>query len=616
MIKQEDIKIGEIYLLDYINYQCIVKAANTNFDKSNGIQITKGDYYKKNNFYGRPIRLATPEECHWFLECEKLNSFISKEAALKSFKEDENNSPFKIGDLVYLEKHYKHNTETCDYSTNLPLNTQLIIETIDFGSHIFGNDKKEWSIRFKDYSYSHPAVKFKLWNNTFNNQPKFEVGKWYKNLSSGYIAKAIENSKIEGMDSFYHGDYIDNNKVFHNQRNPSSCLAWLENTCECTLEEIQQYLPEGHVDKIKVNKDSFKETLFKKDDYVVVTKNDSSCYNGKVNYCYKCIKDSTNKGYFSINADNSIPFNNEKLDGRYATKEEIAMYDEISEPYNVTNINSKPKLTSLPIRWFIRPTEESNEILEKWRGGGYACSMDRIVLTSNKYWENIDSLNMSTYTEITFEQFKKWVLKEDNSMEDLLEEAKKRYPIGTTIKCLVLNRPVIIISHNSNMKSENDNIYFKVNGNHTLVHRKGKWSEIVTESKQEYPEYVELLENWSSDDEFIGEIFEMSTLNNLSKFTHAPSKIDFRNKMSNWIKEDYFKPSTKEAYDRQELLKQGNDLHKNYFEPSKEPFYNKVQEEKENYLYVSNEDILLSNKVNDTTSIIVPLYEPDDVVLL
>lgn len=80
-------------------------------------------------------------------------------------------------------------------------------------------------------------------------KPQFEVGKWYKNLSSGYIAKAIKGSYIEN-NNFYHGDYICSNKEFHKSNN-RSCLGWKNNTIECPLEEIQQYLPDDHPDKIE-----------------------------------------------------------------------------------------------------------------------------------------------------------------------------------------------------------------------------------------------------------------------------------------------------------------------------------------------------------------------------
>ena len=78
----------------------------------------------------------------------------------------EEDKPFNVGDLVYLEKHYKHETESRDSSTDLPLNSPLEIKKIDFISHVYGNEEKEWVLWFKGISYGHPACKFKLWENT------------------------------------------------------------------------------------------------------------------------------------------------------------------------------------------------------------------------------------------------------------------------------------------------------------------------------------------------------------------------------------------------------------------------------------------------------------------
>lgn len=80
---------------------------------------------------------------------------------------------------------------------------------------------------------------------------KFEVGKWYKNLGDhkNYIAKATKKSKLSG-NSFYHGDYIINNKKFI-PFDGTGVLQWNPETIEVDLSEIQQYFPEGHPDKIK-----------------------------------------------------------------------------------------------------------------------------------------------------------------------------------------------------------------------------------------------------------------------------------------------------------------------------------------------------------------------------
>ena len=92
--------------------------------------------------------------------------------------------------------------------------------------------------------------------------PKFIVGKWYKNLNYGknWFAKAISDSRMSG-DNFYHGDYITDSKVFGEQSVSISNLLWNEDTVECPLSEIQQYLPDGHVDKVESKSERYIATM-------------------------------------------------------------------------------------------------------------------------------------------------------------------------------------------------------------------------------------------------------------------------------------------------------------------------------------------------------------------
>lgn len=69
-------------------------------------------------------------------------------------------------------------------------------------------------------------------------------------------------------------------------------------------------------------------------------------------------------------------------------------------------------------------------------------------------------------------------------------------------------------------------------------------------------QYVKLIKDWSVGGEFIGEIFELSSLNNLDKFQEAPSKQDFRKYIEFWISYGYFETVTKEDFIKQELTKE------------------------------------------------------------
>ena len=66
------------------------------------------------------------------------------------------------------------------------------------------------------------------------------------------------------------------------------------------------------------------------------------------------------------------------------------------------------------------------------------------------------------------------------------------------------------------------------------------------------PEYVQLVkEHWSVDGEYVGEIFNLSDLSNLSKFKYAPTKNEFLKNINGWITQGHFKISDKKSYDLQ-----------------------------------------------------------------
>lgn len=113
-------------------------------------------------------------------------------------------------------------------------------------------------------------------------KPKFEVGKWYKIANNWY-------AKFKSID----------NNIWKFSEKITSCLGYKEVVGSIHLDkpitislfdlsEIQQYLPEGHPDKI------VKEEEYKVGDWVIVN-NYTSKYNGKVlqitkisngRYCY------------------------------------------------------------------------------------------------------------------------------------------------------------------------------------------------------------------------------------------------------------------------------------------------------------------------------------------
>mgnify|MGYP007069469421 CR=1 FL=1 len=80
----------------------------------------------------------------------------------------------------------------------------------------------------------------------------------------------------------------------------------------------------------------------------------------------------------------------------------------------------------LPKSWCLRTTPETDKILCEWRGGGHCSDTKDSLLVYDsesaypKYWENIRKIDK--YQEITFDQFKKYVLKEPTEVKEVIPE--------------------------------------------------------------------------------------------------------------------------------------------------------------------------------------------------
>ena len=207
-----------------------------------------------------------------------------------------------------------------------------------------------------------------------------------------------------------------------------------------------------------------KVTEFKQGDYIVTLEGNFNTDCGKENYCFKqrIDHDSINpvydlKGHRS-NGNSAMNFNKKDLllNWRYATKEEIAEYDRLGKPYDVTTLNKK--------QYPITP-------------------QDSFAPT------------MSGYTD-----------------EELLKEAKRRYPIGTKYKSA--NKQNI---HSIKSFDElQDSIYCKEAGwirtseqaigynMQGWLYYKGRWAEIVEtpvelQDKNQYIPGHRVRESWMTE---------------------------------------------------------------------------------------------------------------------
>lgn len=141
------------------------------------------------------------------------------------------------------------------------------------------------------------------WNNTkvikfesstkeaydLQEKAKFIIGKWYKNLdiSKAWMCKCegFFNDDLKKMKS---SEYITDKNEYRFYKN--TYLQIQDETVEATLEEIQQYLPYNHVDKIKSQLDyeilSFKSLVTTyKNTNIIVYNNVTKCYDWDIEEC-------------------------------------------------------------------------------------------------------------------------------------------------------------------------------------------------------------------------------------------------------------------------------------------------------------------------------------------
>ncbi len=297
-------------------------------------------------------------------------------------------------------------------------------------------------------------------------KPKFEVGKWYK-FTAKYLKQYINYANYSDnqsvSDRFYYDEFISNNgwKKGHNWS-----VLDVEPILLTDLSEIQQYLPDGHSDKIVL-------TTFKIGDKVRGKTKNITTVNGytyslfDIDY-YRTI-DSINGDKIFLNGDKSIQF--------YAKDFEL-----VKEEFKVGD-------------WVILSEEakKTNDCKDWINAFQIDKINDKYIYKSNGYNQYISSFRKALPHEIPYVN--------DNintgyngtlnmTKEELLEEAKRRYPNNCKYKSIYDKNSINICnSEKFIFHNETSNICDK-NGN--FVYYEGKWAEIIllSESKSNYDHVI------------------------------------------------------------------------------------------------------------------------------
>lgn len=343
---------------------------------------------------------------------------------------------------------------------------------------------------------------------------KFEIGKWYKwyqkNYGNYHYGK-VEKINLE-TDTLVMFPWIMQCTDY--MYSGSFDLSKAEQIQEISVKEVQEFLPEGHVDKFCETCNGEGETMVGKlypSGHIEVTDTCPDCNGtGFTNNVNKITSNEFKKGEYIVLIDYSPSFSTNYI---YKQRENYyylrAKLDNDGDRNN-GNIKFQKKN---PYNWRYATQEEIDEY--ERRGKPYDV------------------------TELQ---------KKELSMEKIQEECKKRFPIGCTY-----------ISTNKQSEVLKDDSYtYSIIGKQIWAHsgggclyENGEWAELVSlpeENITEIPEYVECVDYFST--KYKGKIYN--------------TKIDKPEEESicSWydiliesgrLEDGSFKISNKEAYEKQKL---------------------------------------------------------------
>lgn len=174
--------------------------------------------------------------------------------------------------------------------------------------------------------------------------------------------------------------------------------------------------------------------MFKKDDYIVCLNTPIDDKDFPPNFVFK---QSYDYEYLSAKKDNcgySNGWPQIQWDGskeyskwRYATPEEIEEYDRLGKPYDVTTLNS----FVLPKKWYVKSINFDQDVvltsyfnhLHNGHIGPADCSKQHTYYYNEKinnvWWGVGINRPDSSFKEITYDQFVKYVLNQNTNSEDM-----------------------------------------------------------------------------------------------------------------------------------------------------------------------------------------------------
>lgn len=194
------------------------------------------------------FRFATPEEIACNDPCLKTEGFK------ESMKEELTSLPEEWSIKITSENRKTlHNWRTDKSINELEGQTGKYLLSLEVGKRGYCVPNLSGYSEFKEITFD----QFKKWvlkESVIETKPKFEIGKWYKRPflyghDENKFRSYFKCEKIDINGEFYTSDEITESGIFYNLN--SSTHKSTNNLKEISISEIQAYLPEGHVDKIK-----------------------------------------------------------------------------------------------------------------------------------------------------------------------------------------------------------------------------------------------------------------------------------------------------------------------------------------------------------------------------
>lgn len=441
-LQKSDLKEGEIYKQLDFNYIFLYNKNETydSFNDGTAISTTDPRYCKRwsANGFEKDMIEATPEEKHWLETCIKADKFVSYEEAMKTFVQYYKIIENRITDNYNNNVIYKHNIVFGHYEGN-----HRIIKSIEIGKHnndstinVLYGEIGELKVCF-DIRALQPSTKEAYDAQFVVKEPEFVLPeKWciklteenYKTLGKWRTDGELPMSNLHYncLNCYLHTPM--HNKNGYNEPNKDPKYI------EITFDQFKKYvLKENTIvtEKPKVvleePKDKVLAHLIQSDITLI---HSVECSEGGVYRVGDKIrvfdKYSPNKGkIFTIHR-----FRWSKDKSKICAVTELHTPNGIGLDKIELYVEPKVKIIDefvLPEKWYVKDISK-NEIdivceygNKMWSTPNYNCKtwkptmLGKILIgnysSGRPYFVNNDFLH--NHTEITFEQFKKYVLKNE-----------------------------------------------------------------------------------------------------------------------------------------------------------------------------------------------------------